>query len=382
MKRLTHHIVLLTIALSIASCGQAVGISPTPTQNIPVQKDTQVFSQTPSYTLMTLPAFSETPTPPIDLGSENIFISMRNGEFLVYNIDTQQAVSIYLPTECSVLPSGRSALCSGDQGAYLYDLEKRTMTMLLQKSTQHFGGLSHDQSKYYYWEDGSTDWFSVDFVSQTVRRFAAIDYGDRDLGPYISTDQRYIFWNVTHESSTILRTYDTESGQYITINPGVGNITDLEWSPRDSIIAIGSTTLADTPLESMGFDITYVSTYNADTGETKLITRAPNQENYVSFSSYARNIWSPDGTQLALISGQSVCAIKIIDLSKSCIDDKGKRAGITFTIVWSPDSKYLAYIEIGSKLVLHIVSADNLSNVIVEKNVPGNWVEDLLWTNP
>lgn len=372
--------VFLVIALLLLGSCQFKDVGSLPQTSPTELEQTRIQSLTPALTL--------TPTSMISINSENIFIGTENGRYTVFNVSTHRSDSIMLSTECRILPNGRSAICEGAENAYLVDFQSGDQIEFPLPVDLFWSSI---YNQFVVFPMQATDHTSVelieyDFINGIETHIITYNPQVWFFPVIVSSDRNYIVGGRTMDTGIHLFTINPEDNTGTSISQEiVGTITDFAWSPVGSILGVGST--QSTYQDVTACTTTIFSIYDAATGRTRQVAHSPTGTCYSYFlSGYTRNIWSPDGTRVALLAGDRICVINVFgENAQNCLLVTQSEEVIEKT-AWSPDSKNLAYL-VQSKsdyaYSLRSISIDDfLQTVLIERFYTTNMIVDFTWSGP
>ena len=380
--RKTIRLVLASIILPVlGSCIPKDELSPI---TVPTSSPSQPISSSPTVT----PISSS-----IRISHESIFLGTDSGEYVIYDMLKQEAYGVTFPGKCRIARLNQTAVCRTERGLEAIDLVTGDWTVLPIENPSWWSLTTGDRSIYYASEEGEDLWSLHRFDwGQVVGEFlATISPDGWSIFPKISDHGRVIVG--TRYGDTLNRLYEiTLDGNYQRFGPDItAGITDLSWSPAGELLGLGAT---DISYDEPGFcNTTVFLVYVVSTGQIKQVARAPEGTCYAYFQTETSNIWSPDGTMVALIpsnryvvANQEFCILNVEPGTQHCIPGVHDNEWIS-RVAWSPDSRYLAYIvenrDMANDQALWIISIDGSSrwSLLEDLSLSGD-ITDLVWIDP
>jgi hypothetical protein len=375
-----NYLICMVLLLDLVSCRYETNAIKNTPEGMPS------FTPTLNNNLIT-PMSTSSITPTLYAEGENIFIGEENGVYIVFTLEDLRSNSITLPDNCIVLWHGRRAICESSKSIFVFDLNNG-QKIDLPFAKPYSWHLTVDQRIDYLQENNRNlfDLFTYNLAGGSVNHILTFNPQDWVLNPIVSNDAKHIIGGHIESSKLSLVEINPLNNAFTVVGNKIpGDITDITWSPVEPILGVGSTEFKyqDIP----GCTTTIFSTYNATSGEVKQIAHAPFGTCYeYSWSGYARNIWSPDGSMVILIAGKNICIVDISGNSEqNCIlitkeDEMIKR------LSWSPNSQQLAYIVENMStgvFSLHIYTiADHSDSTLMERMRIDFAITDFIWSKP
>jgi Tol biopolymer transport system component len=330
------------------------------------------------------------PTSTVDaslLPRGKVFVGSVEGEYLVYNLDTGDAGFLTLFPECRILPQGREAICQREDRLYIVDIDSKHEAVLpligvdAWKFTSNRQGVLLMIDK----ENGFVELHYYDLGRGSSRLLATIHKGEWALFPDLSGDGNHLVGLYQANASNALIDIDLQnnSAEEISLSIDVDKILELSPSPIRAVLGIGATEVKWEDVNRCYTTAFY--TYDVETGVARKIAHVPSGEAcYEFFNIVARNIWSPDGTKVALVAGQKLCILYVGDVHQSCVQI-ARGDEIIDVVSWSPDSRFLAYIltdTVSGTKDLYLVSDDGTVKYALVGKLTYSRIVDLFWSLP
>jgi len=310
-----------------------------------------------------------------------LYVGMSyTGEYIQFDFDQNRIARIQLPEDCQILATGKEALCQdNDPGGALiryslYDVVKA--------------------EKQYPFKDDDGKWIltssgrlieSVDVTGEkkTIKAYDLVTKEVIQIGTFENRDYQYLIPFLSNSGTQMVgveygndpwlldsRWYFMEKGsmtpESILIPEPLYATTDsIAWAPDDSMVVLlaawDDVEQSEGPL--CGKEILL---FDPATQAVESIGEVPPDRCITEFPFYPHQVWSPDGSKLALVLDQQDICIK--DLSKKekpcqVITNNYGSDRYVKGITWSVDSQWLAYM-IGDTL-LHVYSIQEVKTYII-----------------
>jgi hypothetical protein len=348
---------------------------------------TNKVNTVPTEALITLPSKThestsqekETPIPPTQTSSVtsnfrfvnvpgSVFVgSYFSGDYIQIDFAHQTILNHDFASKCRILESGLAALCSQEHGLSMYDVITGVTSSLVQGASIRSKGLTESgKSLYYSSGDEGGMVFSLyvyDFQTSEIRSLGEFDLNEWLVTPSISNDGNYLIgaryengakaqWYIVDTTTNSIDPLGTSDNFWATYN--------VSWSPIDDNVLLGETNVN----VEIGSCPNRIINYDVSTNLARVVVDAPYGSCYDEFGLHGGDIWSPDGSMIALMIQQgTLCVIFTFDNTQKCVPLPGSTIKPIRNLTWSPDSRYLIYLTQDYKLQMYSIADESIVSI-------------------
>lgn len=310
----------------------------------------------------------------------HIFIgSSWEGRALVIAPTNLIVDELKIKAECGIMNDGVHAICRRKDGLVSLNLATGEQKQLPIPSTSW--KFTPDQEIIYFSKNDNSNIYTMlayNLKNAMLFRLMEVNMEEWVVLPSLSSQGKYLAG--AHDDTGIendkIFLIDYRNGSFIEVPAAAKATWNLAWSPIGQILAYG---LTDIETE-IGFCTNYLGIYNAETGESRILTKAPPGICYDDFDAHFSSIWSPDASQVALILQTSLCLIQIETGAEECYKLVGEEEQIG-KAAWSPNSRFIAYIvEDEHKKNLGVFSLADKIPFTLLKDIPITPIDIFVWS--
>lgn len=303
-----------------------------------------------------------------------------------FDFDNGSANLHKLPRDCYILSSGQKAICqvkvySDIEEIYVYDMSTG-QTEFTAKNISMWVIPSLERFLEYIPVNIEKDGFPIymyDFATKTNTRVGLIDRESSLMLPWLSNTGKSIIgveigddYNTDTWSIIDLSVMKDEP---ISVSKNIVATNFIVWSPDDAKVALVGYFKGD-PEPSMGYIrcMTVALVYEPIAQTTLSTLNAPDGRCFTLFNQsrdglgLQHSIWSPDSSKIAfLLDLHNVCIVALSELHQGCklLPNLDEVDNQVWSLAWSPDSNYLAYITSDGKIGVFSLR-DNESHLITD----------------
>lgn len=371
MKKSAITIIIIDILLALTSCQTSTNrttvaptevsvILPTEIQQSESQEKstpippTQTSNTTPNFRFLNVPG--------------SVFVgSYFSGNYIQIDFAHRVVLNHDFPPKCRMLKSGLAALCSQADGLSIYDVVTGVTSSLVQGTSIQSKGLTEaGKSLYYSSGDEGGMVFSLyvyEFQTAEIRSLGEFDLNEWLVAPSLSNDGNYLI-GARFENGANAQWYVvdaiTGSINHILASENFWATYNVSWSPIGNKVLLGET---DVNVE-IGSCPNRIINYDVSSNLARVVVDAPNRNCYDEFGFHGGDIWSPDGSMIALMIQQStLCVISMIDTMQKCTPLPGSIEKPIRSLTWSPDSRYLIYLTQEYNLQIYSIADESIISI-------------------
>lgn len=393
MKTLIRYCLEFVVALALVACQGRVPPL-TPTQSI---ISSSAPNTPPQELETTTPKAFVTATPTPDAVTANVrFIpelrgnlfvgSFDSGVYIKIDFENGQVFRYKLPGGCQLLSDSQNAVCDNRTSSvireiYIYNVftqqreftENRDVGRWDLTSAEHLLGYTRARPS----ETGISI-YAFDFITDETTNIGKFDSQQMKLAiPWLSNsgatmiglNHETLQWD--YDDNWYFMKADTMKAEHVLVPENIAATDSVEWSPNDALVAlVGFYRDDEEPHVGSLRCKKIVLLYDPVTQIVKSLAKVPEGRCYTPIALYQDSIWSPDSSKLALIlNQQDICIVYVSEGGTDCVsisDNYGTEYKVR-SLVWSPDSNYLAVIGLDDVLQVYSL-ADKRMYLIADAN--------------